>query len=75
MDKYNGYSNWETWSVNLWLNNDEGFHNATKGMQAVQLSDWVFTQFKATGTFGDIDKITELEKVNFDEIVEANSHD
>lgn len=27
---YNGWSNYETWAVNLWLSNDEGLYNATQ---------------------------------------------
>lgn len=26
-DKYNGWTNWETWCINLWLTNDEGVDN------------------------------------------------
>lgn len=26
-DKYNGWTNYETWCVNLWLTNDEGSYN------------------------------------------------
>lgn len=29
---YNGWSNYETWCVSLWLGNDEGLYNATRGM-------------------------------------------
>ena len=27
-DSYNGWKNYETWNVNLWIQNDEGFYNA-----------------------------------------------
>lgn len=28
-DTYNGWTNYPTWAVNLWLSNDEGLYNAT----------------------------------------------
>lgn len=31
-EKYNGWSNRETWCVNLWLNNDEATYNHLRGM-------------------------------------------
>lgn len=27
---YNGWKNYETWNVNLWLNNDEGLYNCAR---------------------------------------------
>ena len=29
-DKFNGWANWETWNVALWIQNDEGFYDFAK---------------------------------------------
>ena len=26
-DKYNGYANYQTWNVGLWIDNDQGTYN------------------------------------------------
>lgn len=31
MSKYNGYANYQTWNVCLWIGNDEGLYNFAKG--------------------------------------------
>jgi hypothetical protein len=33
-EKCNGWSNWETWNVKLWLDNDESTHNAAREIVA-----------------------------------------
>lgn len=37
---YNGWSNYETWLVALWLNNDEASYNALEALKAENGSDY-----------------------------------
>jgi hypothetical protein len=29
-EQHEGWTNWETWNINLWLTSDEGLYNKTK---------------------------------------------
>jgi len=39
MSDYNGWSNYETWCVSLWLLNDEGLYNATRELTETARAD------------------------------------
>lgn len=75
---YNGYTNWETWNVALWLDNDESYYNETRGMTADELERFVTSEFVNSANsgkshFGDIDTEEELEQVNWEEVAEAHN--
>jgi hypothetical protein len=38
-ETYNGWKNYPTWAVNLWLSNDEGLYNATTELVAATIAD------------------------------------
>jgi hypothetical protein len=43
-DKYNGYTNRETWAMALWLNNDKGFGESFLDYMRVHVEDRVNTE-------------------------------
>lgn len=47
---YNGYKNYQTWNVCLWISNDEGLHKEARG--CASFSDFVY---KLRNEFGIIE--------------------
>lgn len=71
---YNGFTNWETWNVSLWLGNDEGLYNATRKFMrgnptASQLEDFV-KELMPKGT-PDFDSKKEYNAVDWQELLES----
>jgi len=67
-EKYNGYSNYETWNVVLWIENTEEYYrlfHERKLSSARKLKCKVF-QLAGDGGFGDLEQ-QELQEVNWQE--------
>jgi hypothetical protein len=71
-DKYNGWTNYETWNMNLWVQNEEGSYNymiENKPYTAVK-AERIGLEIFPNGT-PDMDTKEEMDNVNWDEIAEA----
>jgi hypothetical protein len=76
---YNGWTNYETWLVSLWLDNEEGSYNAVRDMarendNARDLADALKSMHEeampeTTGVFADLLNAA-MSEVNWREIAE-----
>ncbi len=67
-DTHNGFTNWETWNANLFVQNEEMYYQATRGKSAEQVEQFIKDRFNSSGGFGDMSTEEEIEKINFSEI-------
>ena len=52
-EKFNGWSDWTTWNVALWINNDEGFYNIAKDCR--DYMDFLYEMQAMIGSFATPD--------------------
>lgn len=85
-DTYNGWTNYETWCVNLWLTNDEvtepmlrmlsQMHDVSVGYRADRIEEWVKDDRPVQDASLYSDMLgAALDAVNWREIVENHEHD
>ena len=80
-DGYQGWVNWETWNVYLWLSNDEGaysmmmdFTRAMHGRVTPDGAQEFVTEMMPDGT-PDFDDPSEYETVDWSEIADSMNDD
>ena len=74
-DKYNGYTNWETWNVMLWVGNDEKYytrardfmHNIKGDVDSGLVAAFFKVRMFPKGT-PDMKSRKEMKVVNWDEV-------
>lgn len=85
-NKYNGWTNWETWVANLWLTNDEKTYELTRsciniGELKATIENLVFDNLKSdscetakTGLSVDVLQ-GFLKEINYDELYDSLQED
>ena len=69
-EKYNGWHDWTTWNVALWINNDEGFYNIAKDCK--DYMDFLYEMQYMIGSFATPDG-ADWGEANIEELNEVIS--
>ena len=75
MSKYNGWTNWETWNVMLWVTNEEPLYRRVRSfvrchiLTESRVQDFMLEIFPE-GT-PDMDGVHEMDRVNWFELSES----
>jgi hypothetical protein len=68
--EYNGWRNWATWNVMLWINNDEPLYRASRGIKTKNQAK-IFFQNNYSSFVDFHDMHGEKQNIDWNEVVEA----
>ena len=68
--KYNGWTDWTTWNVALWINNDQGFYSIAKDCK--NYADFLYEMQYMIGSFATPDG-ADWGEANIEELNEVIS--
>ena len=63
--KYNGWADWTTWNVALWINNDQGFYSIAK--ECKNYADFLYEMQAMCGFYSTPDG-ADYGEANYDEM-------
>ena len=66
-EKYNGWNDWTTWNVALWINNDQTFYSIAK--ECINYADFLYEMQAMIGSFATPDG-ADWGEANIDELNE-----
>jgi len=66
-EKYNGWTDWTTWNVALWINNDQTYYNIAK--ECKNYADFLYEMQAMIGSFATPDG-ADWGEANIDELNE-----
>jgi len=69
-EEFNGWSDWTTWNVALWINNDECFYNIAR--ECKNYADFLYEMQYMIGSFATPDG-ADWGEANIDELNEVIS--
>ena len=72
MEKFNGYNNWGTWNVCLWMHNDYDTHNCARKCKTIEELKSCFYNLFGLHT-PDMEDIEEMKEVNWKEVFKSFS--
>lgn len=68
MGRHNGWANYDTWLVVVWLSNDERNYHRYRSLNRAEIDELLLDDIKRAFYFGTDIEVIDFDNVNMDEI-------